>query len=612
MRVENEDELLLIAADEQLSSLEDVVRVMPTAQYLNVAFNCISCLSELEKMTELRSLDVSHNAVESLQEVATLSKLLVLKCSSNQIADLSWIAGLNYLEELWIRDNRIESAQLAYLQQLTALQTLVIHPNPCTEQDDYVLVIIKVLPWLQRVDTIIITEELREEARHAEERGALDSGATDCSLFSLSGRSEDPRMSEDSYEDRVASLPAPPAAPPSKPAKSKKRMTAEDFMRAFPVQDFIPVGSNGESTKSESLISENRTLQATIPDYVATTQEETEDNQSEIAKAEQVCVSIGNSLQGDNKAKENLSLPTLGIGGGLLDSVLTLPTFDNDSFLKKKKNTHYQLPGSGKPKQRVKPKSAAVSLNAGPNPSLSFYQDQEYTVAYPNSTVTAIQVRCDGSAIARWPSGSVAISVDFETSADRRGYRAYAAHRDGQLALSFDPAGVGFLNAYPSGKALLSTTSDGDGLLFDVGTGAILRQWNAKGSLRDGTYQPTDSLGNEPDGSLLCRLSEHLAVSIRLTHSRRAQPGSTNDKKQDTHFTINPIALRIYFAATSRIRHEFTNSANRAEPCDTNACDYALGKASSKDDTAKTVRAKPPPLEHVDLLSSIRAAVAGL
>ncbi|KAG6973992.1 hypothetical protein JG687_00000573 [Phytophthora cactorum] len=202
MRVENEDELLLIAADEQLSSLEDVVRVMPTAQYLNVAFNCISCLSELEKMTELRSLDVSHNAVESLQEVATLSKLLVLKCSSNQIADLSWIAGLNYLEELWIRDNRIESAQLAYLQQLTALQTLVIHPNPCTEQDDYV-------------------------------------------------------------------------------------------------------------------------------------------------------------------------------------------------FLKKKKNTHYQLPGSGKPKQRVKPKSAAVSLNAGPNPSLSFYQDQEYTVAYPNSTVTAIQTVAD-------------------------------------------------------------------------------------------------------------------------------------------------------------------------------------------------------------------------
>ncbi|KAG6976727.1 hypothetical protein JG688_00001050 [Phytophthora aleatoria] len=204
MRVENEDELLLIAADEQLSSLEDVVRVMPTAQYLNVAFNCISCLSELEKMTELRSLDVSHNAVESLQEVATLSKLLVLKCSSNQIADLSWIAGLNYLEELWIRDNRIESAQLAYLQQLTALQTLVIHPNPCTEQDDYV----ELIPSSSRRSC-----EKKRDMQKKEELWIQEQLIAHYL-----------RMSEDSYEDRVASLPAPPAAPPSKPAKSKKRV----------------------------------------------------------------------------------------------------------------------------------------------------------------------------------------------------------------------------------------------------------------------------------------------------------------------------------------------------------------------------------------------------
>ncbi|KAK1934294.1 Protein phosphatase 1 regulatory inhibitor subunit PPP1R7 [Phytophthora citrophthora] len=101
-------------------------------------FNCLSSLSELQKLTELHSLDISHNSVESLQEVATLSNLLVLKCSSNRITDLSWLAGLNHLEELWVRDNRIANAQLAHLQQLTALQTLVIHPNPCTERDDYV------------------------------------------------------------------------------------------------------------------------------------------------------------------------------------------------------------------------------------------------------------------------------------------------------------------------------------------------------------------------------------------------------------------------------------------------------------------------------------------
>jgi hypothetical protein len=58
-----------------------------------------------------------------------------------------------------------------------------------TKCDDR-LPIVKVLPWLQRVDTVVVTDELRTEARHADEREALDSGATDCTLFSLSGRAD--------------------------------------------------------------------------------------------------------------------------------------------------------------------------------------------------------------------------------------------------------------------------------------------------------------------------------------------------------------------------------------------------------------------------------------
>ncbi|ETL77896.1 hypothetical protein L917_21207 [Phytophthora nicotianae] len=561
-------------------------------------------------MKELRSLDVSHNSVESLQEVATLSNLLVLKCSSNQIADLSWIAGLHCLEELWIRGNRIESAQLAHLQQLTSLQTLVIHPNPCTERGDYILAILKVLPWLQRVDTVSITEELREEARHIEEREDLDSGATDCSLFSLSERSDDPRSNEDS-EDILTTALAPPA-PLSKPAKTKKQMTAEEFLRAFPVQDFIPVDNNEKSTEileSQSMSAENENaLQPNIADSLVSTHAKIDGNRKDSAKAEQGIVTNGNLLQSDNGVHD---LPKTGDDAkpcGILDSVLTLPTFNNNSYLKRKMPLS-QLPGTSKSKQRSKAKLATATPT---EQTVPIHQDHEYTVAYPNSTVTAVQVRRDGSAIARWPSGSVAISVDFETSADRSGYRVYAAHKDGQLALSFDPAGVGFLNAYPSGKTLLSTTSDGNGLLFDIGSGAILRQWDAKGNLRDGTCQPADTLGSEPDGSMLCRLSEHLAVRIQLAHSGTAQPERTCNMKQETNSTVNPIALQIYFAGAAGIRHVFANSANRAERCNPDACDDALGRSSLKGGMAKAARPKPPPLEHTDLLSSIRAAVAGL
>ncbi|KAL3672333.1 hypothetical protein V7S43_003022 [Phytophthora oleae] len=595
MRVENESERQLIVANEELSSLKDVVRVMPMAQYLNVAFNCLSNLGELQKMTELRSLDISHNTVESLQEVATLSNLLVFKCSSNHITDLSWIAGLHDLEELWVRDNRISNAQLAHLQQLTALQTLVIHPNLCTERDDYVLTVLKILPWLQRVDTVVVTSELREEARHAEERGTLDSGATDCSLFSLSGRSEDPRSNEDCLEARATTAPAP-----NEPMKTRKQLTAEEIMRAFPVQEFISLDSNGQSAvvlDDHLMNPANEPPQLNPRVFV----EEIEDNQNAIA-ADQARASNRNLLSSGGDVQGNQPIPEGGLGikrAGILDSVLTLPTFDKDSFLQKKKPQS----GNRKSKQQTKPKPAATG---NPEEELPFRQNEEYTVAYPNSTVTAIHVRFDGSAIARWSSGSVAISVDFESYSDRSGYRVYAAHKDGQLALSFDPSGVGFLNAYPSGKTLLSTTSDGDGLLFDLATGGILRQWNSQGRLRDGACQPVDTLGDELDGSLLCRLSEHLAISVRLANS---QP---EDMKQEAPVRRNPIALRLYFSGSPGIRHVFVNSANRAEPSSVDACDFALGKSSSKGEMSRAVKAKPPPIEHIDLLSSIRAAVAGL
>ncbi|POM61474.1 hypothetical protein PHPALM_29501 [Phytophthora palmivora] len=575
-------------------------------------------------MKELRSLDVSHNTIESLQEVAMLSKLLVLKCSSNHITDLSWIAGLKCLEELWIRDNRVESAQLAHLQQLTALQTLVVHPNPCTERDDYVL------PWLQRVDTTVVSEELREEARHTEERVSLDSGATDCSLFSLSGRSEgnqalyilnvlkssaliacsDPRSNDESAEDRVTTPPAPLTVS-KKPAKSNKQLKAEEFMRAFPIQDFIPIDSKGEPVvildnqlqDPETEVHQDKSL-----DSNGFTRSETEGKQNEI-NAELTLTDISHLTAHDNGAQENRLLPKVETGpkpGGtsaLLDSVLTLPTFGNHSFLKKKKSQP-QLPAN-KTKHRVKPKTAPVESSGS---AMSFRQNEEYVVVYPSSTVPAIQVRCDGSAIARWSSGSIAISVDFETYAERSGYRVYAAHKDGQLALSFDPAGVGFLNAYPSGKTLISTTSGGDGLLFDIGTGAISRQWDAQGRLRDGRCESVETLGDEPDGSLLCRLSEHLAVRVSLMRSHLIPSESTDNTKHS--FRPNPISLQIYFAGAPGIRHVFVNSANPSVRCNNDACDYALGKASSKED--KAIKAKKTHVEHSDLLSSIRAAVAGL
>lgn len=87
---------------------------------------------------QLRNLNLTHNAIASLQEVAHLTRLRVLKCSHNEIADLRWVSPLHELRELWVHCNRIASPQIAHLQPLSQLQTLVLHPNPCTELSSYV------------------------------------------------------------------------------------------------------------------------------------------------------------------------------------------------------------------------------------------------------------------------------------------------------------------------------------------------------------------------------------------------------------------------------------------------------------------------------------------
>ncbi|GMF21200.1 unnamed protein product [Phytophthora lilii] len=391
-------------------------------------------------------------------------------------------------------------------------------------------------------------------------------------------------------------------------------MTVEEFMRAFPVQDFIPLEGNGLSVVEADNQTSNmgaKDADSGLPSLMPA-ETHTKDDENEILKSasEEDGIHIENQEVFEDRQRPQ-SEANAGGSTELLNSVLRLPTFGKDSFFQKKK-PHSQLPGNGKTKLRSKPKKKATLFNEASESSLSFHQDEEYIVAYPNSTVTAIQVRYDGSAIARWPSGNVAVSVDFETSAERSGFRVYAAHKDGQLALSFDPVGVGFLNAYPSGKTLISTTSEGDGILFDASSGAILRQWDAQGHLRDGTGQVVDSLADEIDGSLLCRLSEYLAVRVQLVRTEPTQLESSSHVKQATALRRNLIALQIYFAGAPGIRHIFVNSANRAQPPDTDACACAFGKTSTTEGMARVVKAKPPLVEHADLLSSIRAAVAGL
>lgn len=402
-------------------------------------------------------------------------------------------------------------------------------------------------------------------------------------------------------------------------------------MRNFPVQDYIPVQEEnhhqqdheGSSTSRDSMPIARKTaapLETNGPltclDQVANDSlVSSEDTPTRDYGPEQE-VPTAEEEDDDPPAVEAAAAPEPTISS-IASAVLSLPTFSSDGFLKR----HASKPKAASTANASRKKSSARKGKSGgaASPSLklistaevSAFKQDEWLLTYPSTTVTAVHVRSDGSAIAKWPNGSIAVSVDRE----RDGFRIYAAHKDGQIALSFDSVGVGFINYYPSGKMMISTTSSGDGLYFSSDGFSILRQWDAHLNLKDEHSDPTDVLGSEADGSLLCKLSDGVGVRIQLADTS-AWSTATADLGAKTT-TTSPILMTVYFATTSGIRYKFVNSINRSpvgaattSGQQSDACDCVFGKQQPP--APKREEDKPPPIPHADLLHDIRAAVASL
>jgi hypothetical protein len=76
---------------------------------------------------------------------------------------------------------------------------------------------------------------------------------------------------------------------------------------------------------------------------------------------------------------------------------------------------------------------------------------------YSRSTDEAVLIRSDGSALVRWPSGSIAVSVDPDGLGSPH-FRFLAMNERGMVVASFDGRGSSTLN-HNDGKAFLSVSS---------------------------------------------------------------------------------------------------------------------------------------------------------
>jgi hypothetical protein len=84
----------------------------------------------------------------------------VLSLSVNSIKSLADFAYCKNLQELYLRDNKVSDlSQLMHLQDLPNLKKLWLSGNPCSEAANYRMIVLRILPNLEMLDNIPVTNE---------------------------------------------------------------------------------------------------------------------------------------------------------------------------------------------------------------------------------------------------------------------------------------------------------------------------------------------------------------------------------------------------------------------------------------------------------------------
>ncbi|XP_066472849.1 leucine-rich repeat-containing protein 23 [Tiliqua scincoides] len=123
---------------------------LPKLKNLYLAQNSITQIEGLEKMTQLTTLHLRDNQLETLDGFSEHMK------------------SLQYLN---IRGNAVVQLQeLTKLQALPMLRALVLLDNPCSDEGDYRMEALVLLPSLERLDKDFYEQEERAEADEIRQR----------------------------------------------------------------------------------------------------------------------------------------------------------------------------------------------------------------------------------------------------------------------------------------------------------------------------------------------------------------------------------------------------------------------------------------------------------
>lgn len=211
--------------------------------------------ARVDKLEHVTKLNVWGNELEDVAIVGAMPNLQVLALSVNKIASLKDFQHCYSLKELYLRKNLIHNlGELRYLQQLPDLHVLWLLENPCADQPNYRLKIIKALPNLTKLDDNEITPDERAKAMASRE----DIGAPSA----REERRAPPRDVPPSRQEPPPARYPPPHAEPEVQSRApervaKRRNTLDDYtppppVQPAPVQDSYFDGNRTEIPKEAS------------------------------------------------------------------------------------------------------------------------------------------------------------------------------------------------------------------------------------------------------------------------------------------------------------------------------------------------------------------------
>ena len=122
--------------------------------------------AQVSKLEEVQHLNFWGNSLEDVSIISKCPNVETIALSVNNVKTLKPFANCHKLKELFLRKNDIENLnELYYLRGLNSLQTLWLTDNPLFEKKDYRLFCIALLPQINKLDEVDITNDEKQLAK---------------------------------------------------------------------------------------------------------------------------------------------------------------------------------------------------------------------------------------------------------------------------------------------------------------------------------------------------------------------------------------------------------------------------------------------------------------